>query len=63
MLDKFGFKLLAIINLILTLVLSSTLSLVTDSQTLYMIYVICVYFGYGGIFVLIPTLCAKLYGI
>ena len=50
LLDKFPFKVIVSINLVCQIVLIDTIALISSNKILFMIYVILLYFFYGGIF-------------
>lgn len=62
LLDKVPFKILAFANLALTEILCSTLTLVIGSRALYMTYILTIYFAYGGLYSMMPTISCHIFG-
>ena len=60
--DKFSFKLTYFIVLSLQIITSLTLKLISHNKALYFIWICTIIVCEGAQFVLVPTICAKLFG-
>lgn len=61
--DRYSFKLSYGIILCINIIFGSTLVLVSKSKALYLIWVCMLVWAEGAHFSLVPTLCAKLFGV
>ena len=61
--DRFSFKFSYMLVLCVNIIFGSTIVLVRSSQILYLIWVCMLIWALGAHYSLVPTICAKLFGV
>ena len=59
LLDYISPNTLLFINICLIIILSSTLNVICHNKINYCIWIVLIYFQYGGLFTYFPTICTK----
>jgi len=59
LLDYISPNTLLFINICLIIILSSTLNVICQDKIIYCIWIVLIYFEYGGLFTYFPTVCTR----
>lgn len=62
LMERLSFERIILYNVLIQILVSSTLTFVVRVQPLFFIYIILTYFTYGGWYAKLPALVAKLFG-